>query len=136
MFREKYEISIWEDFFVPAETEQQPDGSYIVKSPSYYDERKLAIIGSDTLESQSRTVEPKLVRNANGTNTLTFKMFYHYVDNITGEEVDNPFIGLLTNERKVKCFWKNKWYDLLIKNVQEDSSGESITYTCKDQHIE
>ena len=136
MFREKYEISIWEDFFVPAETEQQLDGSYIVKSPSYYDERKLAIIGSDTLESQSRAVDPKLVRNANGTNTLTFKMFYHYVDNITGEEVDNPFIGLLTNERKVKCFWKNKWYDLLIKNVQEDSSGKSITYTCKDQHIE
>lgn len=136
MFREKYEISIWEDFFVPAETEQQLDGSYIVKSPSYYDERKLAIIGSDTLESQSRAVEPKLVRNANGTNTLTFKMFYHYVDNITGEEVDNPFIELLTNERKVKCFWKNKWYDLLIKNVQEDSSGKSITYTCKDQHIE
>ena len=136
MFREKYEISIWEDFFVPAETEQQPDGSYIVKSPSYYDERKLAIIGSDTLESQSRAVDPKLVRNANGTNTLTFKMFYHYVDNITGEEIDNPFIGLLTNERKVKCFWKNKWYDLLIKNVQEDSSGKSITYTCKDQHIE
>ena len=37
MFREKYEISIWEDFFVPAETEQQPDSSYIVKSPSYYE---------------------------------------------------------------------------------------------------
>lgn len=129
MFREKYEISIWEDFFVPAVLEED---NLTIKTPSYYDERKLAVIGSDTLESQSRAVDAKLVRNANGSNTLTFKMFYHYVDNITGEEVDNPFIGLLTNERKVKCFWKNKWYDLLVKNIQEDSSGKSITYTCKD----
>ena len=131
MFREKYEISIWEDIFVPASVENG-----VIVTPSYYDEQKIAIIGSDTLESQSRAVEPKLVRNANGTNTLTFKMFYHYVDNITGEEVNNPFIGLLTNERKIKCLWKNKWYDLLIKNIQEDSNGKSITYTCKDQHIE
>lgn len=131
MFREKYEISIWEDIFVPASVENG-----VIVTPSYYDEQKIAIIGSDTLESQSRAVDAKLVRNANGTNTLTFKMFYHYVDNITGEEVDNPFIGLLANERKVKCFWKNKWYDLLVKNIQEDSNGKSITYTCKDQHIE
>jgi len=31
--------------------------------------------------------------------------------------------------------WKNKWYDLLIKNLEEDTANKSITYTCKDSYI-
>lgn len=41
----------------------------------------------------------------------------------------------MVNERKVKCFWKGEWYDFIIKNCQEDSSGKSITYTCTDVFI-
>ena len=124
----KYEISIWEDFLV--EATYYDDGN--IKDPPYYDERKLAIIGSDTMTSQCRAIEPKLVENVNGTNTLSFKMYYTYVDNETGEKYKNPFIGLLVNERKIKAFWKNKWYDLVIKGIQEDSKGKSVIYTCKD----
>jgi len=57
-------------------------------------------------------------------------MFYTYIDTITGERKDNPFKTLLVNERKVKVKWKGEWYDFVIKNINEDSSGKSVTYTC------
>ena len=126
--KDKYEISLWEDFIVPATTGEN-------SIPEHYEERKIAIIGSDNMTAQFRAIEPRLVENINGTNTFTFRMFYTYIDNETGEIVQNPFLNLLVNERKVKVFWKNKWYDLVIKTCQEDSSGKSITYTCKDLFI-
>ena len=101
----------------------------------YFDEEKIAIIGSDTMTTQCRALEPKLVEGQNGTNTFTFKMYYNYIDTETGEETVNPFINLLTNERKVKVFWKNKWYDFVIKNIQENSDQRSAIYTCKDLFI-
>jgi hypothetical protein len=42
-------------------------------------------------------------------------MYYDYIDNRTGERVKNPFTDYLTNERKIKVYWENKWYDLIIK---------------------
>lgn len=47
----------------------------------------------------------------------------------------NPFLSLLVNERKLKVFWKDKWYDLIIKNCQEDSVNKCIVYTCTDVYI-
>jgi hypothetical protein len=122
MLKEKYEISLWEDYLVP-KTDSVPE---------HYEERKIATIGSNTMTAQWRALEPKLVENINGSNTLTFKMYYKYIDNETGEKVTNPFQKVMTNERKIKVYWKNKWYDLIIKSIQEDSNGKSITYTCKD----
>lgn len=127
--KDKYEISLWEDYIVPA----QGEGENLI--PEHYEERKIAVIGSNTMSAQWRAVEPKLVNNINGTNTLTFKMFYSFINNETGEKEDNPMLKLMVNERKIKCFWKNKWYDLIIKSCQEDSNGKSITYTCKDLFI-
>ena len=125
MLKDKYEISLWEDYLVNA------TGNV----PEHYAERKLAIIGSDTMTAQWRAIEPKLVENINGSNTFTFKMYYTYIDNETGEKISNPFMKLMTNERKIKVLWKNKWYDLVIKSIQEDSINKSITYTCKDLFI-
>lgn len=125
MLKDKYEISLWEDYVVP-----EAGGI-----PEHYEERKIAIIGSNEMTSQIKVVEPRLVNNINGTNTLTFKLYYVYTDYETGKKVSNPFIKLLVNERKVKCFWKNVWYDLVVKGIQEDSGGKSITYTCKDLFV-
>ena len=146
MAKDRYEISLWEDFEVPAAG----------NIPAYYDERKVAVIGSDTMTAPCRALEPKLVENINGTNTFTFKMLYLYditdieearargtIENdLTWVKDDkeencyrNPFQSLLVNERKVKVHWKDKWYDLVIKNIQEDSSGRSVTYTCKDLFV-
>lgn len=122
MLKDRYEISLWEDIHV--------DGP-----PARYEEKKIAIIGSDSMTAPFRAREPKFVQNINGSNTLSFKVFYTYIDPETGAREDNPFLKLLVNERRVKCFWKNEWYDLVIKSAQESSDGKSITYTCKDLFI-
>lgn len=129
MKKNKYEISLWEDRLVP----QTGEGQSIV--PEHYEEEKVCIIGSDTMTSQARSLEPKLVRNVNGTNKLTFKLYYTYIDNETGNRIQNPFTSLLVNERKVKCKWEDQWYDFVIKGIQEDSNGKTITYTCEDLYI-
>lgn len=108
---------------------------------TYYDrfikfkESKLGVIGSDTMTSESRAIEPCLTSNINGTNTLTFKMFYTYIDTQTGERVDNSWIPLLANERRIKLKWKDRWYDFVIKNRVEDSGGKSVTFTCEDLFV-
>ena len=121
--KDKYEISIWEDYLVTA------DGNI----PEHYEERKIAVIGSDSMTADCKAYLPKLVENINGTNTFTFKMYYNYTEE--GIKKPNPFLNLLVNERKIKVLWKKRWYDLIIKNCQENSSDKSITYTCKDLFI-
>ena len=120
----KYEISVWEDY--PDKTEQ---------NIPFLNERKICIIGSNTMTSSARAREPKMVENINGTHTFTFKMFYNYIDEYTGEKYANPFIPYLINERKIKVFWNEDWYDLIIKNIDEDSNSNSVIYTCKDLFI-
>lgn len=119
-----YEISLWEDF---------PDTTQ--SGAPFLNERKICTIGSHLMTSQARAREPKMINNINGTNTFTFKIFYTYIDELTGEKVDNPFRSLLINERKVKVFWKDEWYELIIKNIEEDKVGNGATYTCKDLFI-
>ena len=128
---DKYEISIWEDY--PDIIEYEEEGETVTKQ--ILRERKIAVIGSDTMTAQARALEPNLVEEINGTHTFTFKMYYTYVDNETGERYENPFGKYLINERKVKVFWKNEWYDLVIKKCQEDTFKKSITYTCTDLFI-
>jgi hypothetical protein len=97
------------------------------------------------MDSPARCVNPKLVEKINGENILTFTMYYQYIDPVTGVKEYNPFNKYMTNERKVKlrvgpeakteddnsC----KWYDLIIKNIQENSDSRAFTYTCKDQFV-
>ena len=63
--KDKYEISLWEDYLVPAST----------TVPAHYEERKLCVIGSDSITAPCRALEPKLVENINGTHTFTFLSF-------------------------------------------------------------
>ena len=121
---DKYEISLWEDF--PDLTEN---------NIPFLNERKICTIGSDTMRGGARAVEPKMINNVNGTNTFSFKMYYDYIDDFTGEKCRNPFIPLLINERKVKVFWKGVWYDLIIKDIEEESAGKGNIYTCQDLAI-
>ena len=118
--KSKYEISIWEDVL-------SEDGSF--------EEQKLIVIGSDTMTSESRAGEPKLINNINGTNKFSFNMHYRYIDTRTGEEIENPYVKYLVNERKIKVFWKDTWYDFIIKQVKEDQVNHVFSYTCEDAFI-
>jgi hypothetical protein len=95
----------------------------------------LAVIGSDTMDTPIRAHQPHLNCNINGTKTLTFLMYYRYYDYDVGDYVENPFIKLMVNERKIKLHYKNEWYDFIIKNIEESTDSTSITYVCQDQFI-
>ena len=121
---DKYEISLWEDY---------PDTTS--NGTPFLNERKLCVIGSDTMRTLARATEPCLVSNVNGTHTFTFKIYYRFKDEITGEDLVNPFLPYLINERKVKVLWKDVWYDLVIKKIEEDSAGKYVTCVCEDLFI-
>ena len=101
----------------------------------YPNEVKIATIGADTMSSPIRAFEPILIRNVNGTVDFSFKMCAKYFDEELKEFVDNPFIPLLMTERFLKLKYKDKWYDLIIKNRQENSDQKTYTYNAKSQHI-
>lgn len=127
VFKSKIEntTSDYEDFKVI-----NPDGI-----PSYYDEYKIAIIGSNTMTALSRACEPHFERKTTGENTLTFTLYTKYWDSDACAFVDNPFIKYLTNERVVKLKYEDKWYDFVIKQIVESSDKKSYRYTAKDRFI-
>ena len=118
ILKKPYEISIWDDEWDASE------GKFV--------ERKVCTIGSNTLQTQSKVFSPKLKRNVNGSKSLTFQIYARYVDNFTGEWIDNPYVNELISERKVKLNYNNDWYDFIVKNVQQDSTTYLYTYQLED----
>ena len=118
ILRKPYEISVWDDIW------DSGKGKFV--------ESRLGIIGSDTMETQSRVIEPELTRNTNGTKKFSFKLYKRYIDNITGELVENPFYSWLINERKVKLKYDGKWYDFIVKNISETSTNYLYSYQLED----
>jgi len=94
--KDRYEISLWEDVLI------EKKGTV----PEHYEEEKIAVIGSDTMTAPFRALQPRLTENINGTNTLSFKMYYTYTNTETGLKEDNPFLKLLINERRLKPYGK------------------------------
>jgi len=119
----KYEISLWED------TIALRDGV------EFFKENKLFVIGSDVMNTQNSVFAPKLTKNVNGSKTLEFSIHSRYYNERDGKIIDNPFINYLTNERKIKLYYKNEWYDFLIKNVNEGSEENTFIYSCEDLYI-
>lgn len=116
-----YTISVWDDVWD--------------EDTKSFKERKYAIIGSDTMQSQNAVMDPILSRNVNGTKRLTFQLCKRYKDSLTGEQIINPFADYLISERKIKLKYDNKWYDFIVKNINEDSNQYIYTYTCEDAHV-
>lgn len=110
-----YEISLWED--------------KLSEDKTYYEEVKLGIIGSDTMEAQSRAYNPVFTKTVDGSFTLTFSMVYKYWDFIKEKEVTNFWIPYLIAERKVKLHYNDEWYDFVVKECNESTDNE-FTYTC------
>lgn len=143
---QNYELSVWEDI-VPS----------IGKDAEYLDEEKIATIGAAGWDSPIKAYDVTLTENINGEKTLTFNILRKY-RNDKGELVDNPFIPILTNERKLKLrigepynFYNEKgsydatiaaqedkedrWIDFLIKTVDENKKTYVNTFTCKEAYV-
>lgn len=122
ILKKPYEISIWEDYTSD-------------ENKKYHQERKLMIIGSDKMTAPLRAIKPIFKENVNGTHTLTFSLYTKYFDEDVGDFIDNPFLPYMVNERKVKLKYDNKWYDFVIKEIEEDSLEKSFNYTLTDSFI-
>lgn len=119
-----YEISVWED--------------KLVQNGDNYDltERKLAIIGSNTMTGLNKIYDPVFNKKSNGEKTLSFSLKYKYFDPYSeNEEVINPFASFLVNERKVKLHYDGEWYELIVKDHSESSEDFTWTYTCTDAFV-
>ena len=114
-----YEISIWRDIFVGGELKED----------------KLCVFGAHDMLSPFRALEPQLKSMLNGSHTFTFKLHRFIIDPVTGQKEENPFVDQLVNETKIKVNNDEKWYDLFIKNIKQDSTNSTYTYTAEDVHI-
>ena len=121
ILKKPYELSLWIDVY---------DGA-----TKRFKEQRLGVIGADTLTSQSRAHNVSLVKNVNGSNTLTFTVYFQYKDIVTGETVLNPVCSCLTNEQKLKLQYDGQWYDFIIKSVKKDSSKYTYDISATDQYI-
>jgi flavodoxin len=73
-------------------------------------------------------------------------MYKYFIDNETGIRVENPFIGWLVNERKVKLKYgtyidaqgqtQDRWYDFIIKNIDENSADYLYSYQLEDALVQ
>ncbi len=118
-----YEISVWKEEVLDNGKKK---------------ETKLFIIGAHDMTYEGRATSVKFTRKLNGTNSLTFQMPDKYFDSREGKYVRNKFIDELFSERKIKLFYKEKWYELYIKTIKEDKKFKSYmkTYTCSDSFID
>lgn len=123
-----YEISVWEN-----ELKESGSGAEVTYD---FEEKKLAIIGSDTMTGLNKIYNPVFNKKSNGEKTLTFSLKYKYFDPYTGnDDVINPFVSLLTNERRIKLHYDNEWYEFIIKDHTESSEEYEWVYTCTDAFV-
>lgn len=145
-----YEISVWTEKQIYYFSVTENGQTTYVESPiwlstnaertvnllnEYMQETKVGVIGANDMDAPIRALNPIFKSNINGSHTLTFDIYMRYTDD-EGEEHDNPWIGYLCNERKVKLSYDGEWYDFVIKEVREDSKKKTISYSCTDVFIE
>lgn len=140
-----YELSVWKTY-VPEDS-----------ATGNFEERKVAVIGSSTIHSNTSAYNVAIKENINGEKTLTFSLARKY-RNDEGELVDNPFLSLLSAERIVKLRdgeayemtgdtpeeevnsllgedEEERWKDFAIKTIDEDSTTYVNNYSCKEVFV-
>lgn len=143
MGKQPYELSVWRD--TPIAGTLETDG--------YFTDEKVAIIGSDSMDSPLKAYDVSLKELTNGDCTLTFSMLYDYEKD--GERVNNPLFELLKNEIKLKLRrgeeygfidvdgsinfslleeedTENRWRDFVIKTIDKDSNTHVANIVAKE----
>lgn len=123
IIKNDYELSVWNEYLTE-------DG--------YKEEEKSIVIGAHDMEYLGRATELKFTTKINGTHSLTFQLISKFFDSKEGKFVENEFVDYLFNERKLKLFYKNNWYEFYIKSISEDKKQDTvfINYSCSDAFIE
>ena len=72
LLKKPYEISLWEDILTfvyedGEETEGRIENGHGMVVAQYYKERKLCIIGSNTMDTPIRAIQPKIVSDRKST---------------------------------------------------------------------
>lgn len=113
-----YKIEVWEDQFN--------------EDNNRWEEIRLVTLGADTMEDQGRAFNIKFKQTVYGELTLTFSLYGTYIDNQTGQRVENYLMPYCFNEAKVKLWYDGEWYDFIIKDIQETHNQQfTKTYTCQ-----
>ena len=135
--KKPYKITLWEDrniYIVNGKKKVELSSGDIVQN-QYLEEVCIATIGSNTMDSPIKAFNPILTEDLNGSKSFSFQISYRYWDDVDEEFKLNPFTNLLVNERKIKLYYNDKWYDFVIKQCQENSEDNVFTYNCKDLFI-
>ena len=112
-----YKLSLWEDNL---------DTSL---------EKMLTPLASSEVKAPTRAYNLILKHNINGQKTLTFEIFLKYFDINENRLIDNPLAAMVYNERRLKLFYDDDWYDFIIKSVQENSDKMTSSITATDLFI-
>ena len=121
--KHEYELSIWEKELV--------DGNTI-------NETKLQVIGAHDMTHLGRATNVHFKKLLNGTHVLTFQMPIRFFNSEVGDYVQNELIENLFNEQKIKLKFKNQWYEMVVKSINEKKNFKSVMkdFTCSDGFID
>lgn len=124
---QNYEISLW----------RKERASAIIGDEirHYFYDKKIATIGADDINTFDRISNPILTEQTDGSVELAFTILKSHYDN-SGILVTNKFYSLLVNEALIKLYYKEQWYDFIIKSIDENVADNTVTYTCKSLYIE
>lgn len=121
--KHEYELSIWEKELV--------DGNTI-------NETKLQVIGAHDMTHLGRATNVHFRKLLNGTHVLTFQMPIRFFNSEVGDYVQNELIESLFNEQKIKLKFKNQWYEMVVKSINEKKNFKTVMkdFTCTDGFID
>ena len=123
VFKPPYELSVWDE---------KLDGTYKKI------ERREDTIAAQDMDCLGQASNIKFDMNLNGTHNLSFQIPDGYYDSKTKEFVHNEFVDNLYNEKKVKLFYDDEWYEFYVKSINDEKHHNNYmkTYTCTDSFIE
>lgn len=152
-----YEISLWQDRYVTLQemTDREllvlkelinSDAENLVnfrkqlkedkKFKGFIFEDKICVLGSDKTTTSLSAMKPELTRKTDGSITLQFQMSLQYRENNIGELKHNFLVDKIAVESKIKLYYKEKWYDFIVKNIDTESKQQLVNFTCESLFIE
>lgn len=121
--KHEYELSIWNE-------ELKNDGTR--------EEHKQQIIGAHDMTHLGRATNVHFKKLLNGTHIVTFQMPSKFFNSEIGDYVQNELAENIFNEQKIKLFFKDEWYEMVVKTISESKNFKSImkNVTCSDGFID